>query len=159
MPAWLMTIVFALAFAGLVGGVYFLVEKMRGSGETPAAPAARTQAPAPDAAAKGPHPLLKHIEIVGIRITEDAKQKAQVRFLVVNHSGAEITDLTGSVHLVARTAKAGDAPVGTLALKTPSLGPYESKEVSAPLTTSLRAYELPDWQNVTAQVEITSPAM
>ncbi len=158
-PAWLMTIVFALAFGGLVGGVYFAIEKMRAPKDGSVAAAPEAKAPAAGAVAKGPHPLLKHIEIVGIRITEDAKKKTQVRFVIVNHSGAEITDLSGSVNLIARTAKAGEAPVGTLALKTPSLGPYESKEVTAALDTNLRAYELPDWQNVSVQVEITSPQM
>lgn len=158
-PAWLMTIVFALAFGGLVGGVYYAIEKMRGPRDAPAAAAPLAKAPAAGAATKGPHPLLKHIEIVGIRITEDPKKKTQVRFVIVNHSGAEITDLSGSLNLIARTAKAGEAPVGTLALKTPSLGPYESKEVTAALDTNLRAYELPDWQNVSVKVEITSPQM
>ncbi len=161
MPAWLMTIIFALAFGGLVGGAYYAIQLMRGPRDSPAASVQAEKAPAAEvgASAKGPHPLLKHIEIVGIRINEDAKKKTQVRFVIVNHSGAEITDLSGRVHLIARTAKAGEAPVGTLTLKTPSLGPYESKEVSAALDTNLRAYELPDWQNVSVQVEITSPQM
>jgi hypothetical protein len=38
-----------------------------------------------------------------------------------------------------------------------SLGPYESKEMSGALSTKLRVYELPDWQNLTAEIQITSP--
>jgi hypothetical protein len=34
----------------------------------------------------------------------------------------------------------------------------ESKELTAPLTTKLKIYELPDWQNVTTDVQITAPA-
>jgi hypothetical protein len=40
--------------------------------------------------------------------------------------------------------------VGTFAFKI-SLGPYESKEIKAPLSTRLRVYELPDWQFLRAE--------
>jgi hypothetical protein len=35
---------------------------------------------------------------------------------------------------------------------------YESKELTAPLNTKLKIYELPDWQNVSTDVQITTPA-
>jgi hypothetical protein len=80
-----------------------------------------------------------------------------VRFVVVNHSGAEISDLAANVNLWARTAKSDEEAVGTFSFKVPSLGAYEAKEVSAPLNTKLKVYELPDWQNLVAEVQITSP--
>jgi hypothetical protein len=39
----------------------------------------------------------------------------------------------------------------------PALGPYEARDATAPLNTKLRAYEMPDWQNISGQVQITSP--
>jgi hypothetical protein len=92
-----------------------------------------------------------------MRLTEDAKKKPEVRFVVVNHSGAEMADLAANVNLWARTAKSDEEAVGTFAFKLASLGAYESKEMSAPLNTKLRVYELPDWQNLVAEVQITSP--
>jgi hypothetical protein len=40
----------------------------------------------------------------------------------------------------------------------PSLGPQEVKDISATALTKLRIYEMPDWQFIRAEVEITSPA-
>jgi hypothetical protein len=39
-----------------------------------------------------------------------------------------------------------------------SLGPQENKDVTVTVPTKLRLYELPDWQFLRAQFEITSPA-
>ena len=36
--------------------------------------------------------------------------------------------------------------------------PGDSHELTQPLKTKLKIYELPDWQNATADVQITSPA-
>jgi len=40
---------------------------------------------------------------------------------------------------------------------TTNLGPWESKDMSAPLNTKLKIYALPDWQNVNTDLQITSP--
>jgi len=92
-----------------------------------------------------------------MRLTEDAKKKPAVRFVVVNHSGAEIADLAANVNLWARTAKSDEETVGTFSFKVPSLGAYQSKEMTGALNTKLRVYELPDWQNLVADIQITSP--
>ena len=112
----------------------------------------------PAAASKGKaNTLQKYVEVVGMRLTEDAKKKPAVRFVVVNHSGAEIADLSANVNLWARTAKSDEEAVGTFSFKLPSLGAYEAKEMSGALNTKLRVYELPDWQNLVAEIQITSP--
>ena len=77
--------------------------------------------------------------------------------MVVNHSGAEIADLSANVNLWARTAKSDEEAVGTFTFKIASLGAYESKDLTVPINTKLKVYELPDWQNLTAEVQITSP--
>ena len=41
---------------------------------------------------------------------------------------------------------------------TTSVGPWESKDLTVPLVTQLEMIELPDWQNVSTNVQITSPA-
>ena len=101
--------------------------------------------------------LQKYVEVVGLRLIEEPNKKPQVRFVVVNHSGAEIADLAGNVNLWARTAKSEEEAVGTFSFKIASLGPYETKEMSGLLSTKLRVYELPDWQNLVPEVQITSP--
>jgi hypothetical protein len=41
-------------------------------------------------------------------------------------------------------------------VQIPSLGPYETRDERR-ATTKLRVYELPDWQNLVPDVQITSP--
>jgi hypothetical protein len=154
LPTWLLSIIFAFAFLGLGIAVYWGIGRLRG--QTNAAPSASVESPAAKPGAK-PHPLQKYIEIAGVRILEDAKKKPFVKFMVINHSGAEITDLGGNVTVWGRTQKAEEEAAGTFAFANAHLIPYESKELSAPLTTKLKVYELPDWQNVSTDIQITSP--
>jgi len=103
------------------------------------------------------NPLQKYVEVVGLRmITEDKKPVA--KFVVVNHSGTEIDDLTATVTLRASTARSDEDPVGSFTFKVPVIGPNDSKDLTSPLKTKLQMYELPDWQKTTADIEITSPA-
>ena len=44
--------------------------------------------PAATARSKPANALQKYIEVVGIRLVQDAKKKQQARFVVVNHSNA-----------------------------------------------------------------------
>ncbi len=157
LPAWLMSIVFAILFVGLGAGAYFGIKYFSGSSEatTGGPPTAAAKAPASTSAKASA--LQKYVEVVGLRLTEEANKKPQVRFVVVNHSGAEIADLAANVNLWARTAKSDEEAVGTFTFKIASLGPYETKEMSGPLNTKLRVYELPDWQNLVPEVQITSP--
>src|SRR5579883_1907720 len=118
LPTWLLTIVFALAFVGLVGGVYWLVGAMKGS---PAGAAAKQPAATESPAAKpgsSPSPYQKYIEISGIRFLENAKKKPEVRFVVTNHSGAAIDGLSGNVTIWARTRKSEEEAAGTFQFTT-----------------------------------------
>jgi hypothetical protein len=158
LPPWLMSIVFAILFLAAGAGAYFGIRYFSGSSQASTTTAPALESAPVAAAPKGkPNTLQKYVEIVGLRLTEDPKKKSQVRFVVVNHSGAEIADLGANVNLWARTAKSDEEAVGTFSFKLPSLGAYESKEMSAALNTKLRVYELPDWQNLTAEIQITSP--
>ena len=157
LPGWLLSVVFALAFVAAGLGAYFGFEHFRAN--KVAAPAAivpeTPTLPAPVSAKS--HPLAKYIEITGIRLTEDSAKKTQVQFLVVNHSPAEFADLAANVSLIPLTGRPEQQPTGTFTFKLPSLGPYESKELKSALQTHLRAYELPDWQFLRAELQITSP--
>jgi hypothetical protein len=158
-PPWLLSIGFAVLFLAVGAGAYFGIRYFSGSSEaSTSAPAPSESAPAPTAASKAKaNTLQKYVEVVGMRLTENAKKKPEVHFVVVNHSGAEIADLAANVNLWARTAKSDEEAVGTFSFKLPSIGAYESKEMSSTLNTKLRVYELPDWQNLVAEIQITSP--
>jgi hypothetical protein len=158
LPAWLLTIVFALAIFGLVAGVYWLVGSGKGGSETATTQAAPAPSPGATPATKSPakvSPYQKYVEVSGVRFIEDAKKKPQVRFVVTNHSAADITALSGNVTVWARTQKS-EEQAGTFSFTT-SLAPWETKDLSAPLTTKLAMIELPDWQNTRTDVQIAGP--
>ena len=106
----------------------------------------------------GKHPLTKYIELVGFRMSEAGPGKLRIKFSVVNHSEADIGDLEVKVKLSTTAAKPGDEPVAVFDAKVPALGPEDTKDVSLTVPTKLRIYELPDWQFLRAEFEITSPA-
>ena len=154
LPIWLLTIVFALAFVGLVGGVIWLVQR---GGSQPSTPSASVESPAAKAGVKT-NPLQRYIEVSGVRFVQDAKKNTLAKFLVINHSEADFSGLAGNVTIWGRTQKSEEDAEGTFSFTT-NLGPLESKELSAPVTTKLQIYELPDWQNLTVDLQITAPAV
>ena len=156
LPVWLMTIVFALAIGGLVGGVYWILQTNRSPGSAGPAPSATVESPAAKPGAKT-NPVQKYIEVSGVRFTQDKKKKTIATFVVVNHSEAEINGLAGNVTIWGRTKKSEEDAQGTFSFST-TLGPFESKELSAPINTKLKIYELPDWQNITTDIQVTAPA-
>ena len=157
LPTWLLTVLFAFAFVGLGAAIYWGVGYLRGGGgnSTAAKPAPTVESPAAKPGAKA-SALQKYMEISGVRFTEDAKKKLQVKFNLTNHSDADITGLTGNVTLWAGTQKSEEDAVGTFSFMT-DIGPQATRELTVPFTTKLKVYELPDWQNVTTDLQITAP--
>jgi hypothetical protein len=155
LPIWLMTVVFALAFVGLVFGTYWIVQFARG-GSQPRTPSTSVESPAAKSGAKT-NPLQRYIEVAGVRFVQDAKKKTMAKFLVINHSEADFPGLAGNVTIWGRTQKSEEDAEGTFSFTT-NVGPLESKELSAPVNSKLQIYEMPDWQNVTLDLQITAPA-
>jgi NTP pyrophosphatase (non-canonical NTP hydrolase) len=83
--------------------------------------------------------------------------RSEIRYNVVNHSAAELGDLTLHVLLRATTAQESQPPVSRFSFKLPSLGPYESREMVSVVEKINRVYEIPDWRNLKAEFQITSP--
>jgi hypothetical protein len=152
-----MSILFAVVFGGVVYGAYSIWQGMKKEPAPTSAGALENPSVVTASGAARNNPILKQIEIAGLRLTQNKAQKTEVRFLVVNHSPGELQDVAGTISLRARTSKREEEPVGACAFKLPSLGPYESKDMVAILNTKLKVYELPDWQNLQAQLQITSP--
>ena len=155
LPVWLLTVLFALATLGVVAGVVWTANYLRNRPETK--PSANVESPAakPGAAT---NPLQKFIEISGVRFEEEPKHKDKTvtRFVVTNHSDAEIQGLRGNVTIWGATRKSEEDAQGTFTFSA-DLKPMESRELTAPLNTKLKIYELPDWQNVTTDIQITAP--
>jgi hypothetical protein len=152
---WLMSLLFAALFIVLGLGLYWGVRYWKNRPAAAPATLAFENPPAAGQSAK-PNALQRFIQVTGVRLTQNAKKATEARFLVVNQSPADVADLSGTVTLRARGADPGSS-VGTFSFKSISLGPYEAKEVIAPVETRLRVYELPDWQNLAPELTITSP--
>jgi hypothetical protein len=154
LPTWLLSILFALAFIGLGAAIFFGYQYF---GRGPRAERAGVTEPAATARSKPANALQKYIEVIGIRLVQDAKHHPQARFIVVNHSNAELNDLTANVTIWASTSRSEEDSVGTFSFKLGTIAGNESKEMTAPFNTKLKVYELPDWQNATADVQIAQP--
>jgi len=100
--------------------------------------------------------VAKYIELVGFRVNEVTPGKLQIQFGVVNHSEADIGDMRMTINLGTTAAKPGDPPLITFDAKT-TIGPSDLKNVTVDVPTKLRAYELPDWQFLKVDFQITDP--
>ncbi len=119
------------------------------------AAASTTQAEPPPATTAAPaghrtQALAKHLEAAGVRILQE-NRKPLIRLMLVNHSSIELTQLAGTIQLTSD----GQSELATIPFNV-TLGPWESKDISAPLKTKLRAYELPDWQFIKTKVTVNS---
>ena|SRR6476646_2835153 len=104
------------------------------------------------------HPLAKYIEFAGFRISEAGPGKLKVKFIAVNHSEADLGELAVKLRMTTNVAKPDDPPVAEFEAKIPSLGPQEIRDITATTNTKKRAYEIPDWQFIRVDFDITSPA-
>src|SRR5262249_47974939 len=102
LPTWPMRIGFAPAFGGVVVGAY-LAEQYLKKEPAPTAQSGGVALENPPTASTNTagrgNPLWKQIEVVGLRLTQTKAKKTEVRFVVVNHSAAEIQDLAANVEL------------------------------------------------------------
>ncbi len=114
-------------------------------------PALETPQQAGNSAAAVAHPLAKYIEITGLRLLEDKSGQAKIGYIVVNHSPADLPDLRAQI-----TLAAAGKPMFQFSASIPSIGPYESKDLSTTVKTQLKPYELPDWQLLKPSFRITS---
>jgi hypothetical protein len=151
-----MAILFTLAFLGVGSGIYWVVNALRSRGQ--ATSVAAVESPAAKPGAKT-NPYQKYVEVSGIRFAEDPKHKGQVtvKFMLTNHAEADIGGLAGNVTLWGRTQKSEEDAQGTFSFHA-DLKAFESTELTAPLITKLKIYELPDWQNATPDLQITAPS-
>jgi hypothetical protein len=97
------------------------------------------------------NPLAKYIEVAGLRVMEDGDGQAKIGYLVVNHSPADLPDLKAQI-----TLSAGGKVMFEFPASIPSIGPYESKDLTTTVKTRLKPYELPDWQALKSSLKIIS---
>ena len=109
--------------------------------------------PAPEPAPRPTNSLARLVEVTGIRFME-VNKRPQIHYLVVNHSGAPLTSMTVYVTLRATNAKPGQPPIARLNFRSPALAAFEAKEMFSSIERAVAPVELPDWQDLHADVEV-----
>ena len=155
LPSWLITL---LVFGGLLGlgaAFYFLyLPSTKREGSEAVAKVESAEGAPEGAKISKVNPLTKQLEITGLRITEDARKKLQVRMIVINHSNADMGEVKLNITLSSAAGNGQQTLLGKFPLTVSDLGPMEAKETKGSLAINLRAYELPDWQFLKASAEI-----
>jgi hypothetical protein len=106
---------------------------------------------APGASVTPAHPLAKYIQVTGIRIRPGTAGVARIGYVVVNHSPADLPRLKAQLMLAGAGSTIFDVPVDI-----PSIGPFETKDLTVSVKTQLKPYELPDWQALTPTLRIVA---
>ncbi len=150
-PGWLAAL---LAFAAVAIIAYSVVWYSKGSRGKSGATDAKSAALAKANAAGNPYK--KYLELTGFRIGEAAGKKLQVQFLAVNHGGADMTDIEGTITLRVKGA-ADDTPACTFKFRVSSVPGNSAKEVVVTEFIQKRKFfEMPDWQFIEPLIELTS---
>jgi hypothetical protein len=97
--------------------------------------------------------LASLLEVTGIRFME-VNKRPQIHYLVVNHSSAPLASMTVYVTLRAATAKSGQPPIAKLTFRSPALAAFEAKEMFSSIERATGAVDLPDWQDLRADVDV-----
>lgn len=147
----LVTVLAAIVFLALGYAAHKYYQQSKGS---PGALSNVVAAIAPS----GGNPLNRVLSVSGLRFVPGKEKKLEARFLIVNDSGARTPKFSGMVYVRPKDAPADETPLLTFELKGVELGPYESREMQAPLHTTLKPYELPDGGLVRTDLSITEPA-
>lgn len=139
-----------IAISVIVCGCSSDTQKTQAKSPLPAVPSSQVEG-------HSNNPAAKYIELVGFRTREKGPGKLEITFGVVNHSEADLGDVGLKVDLRTIEAKPSDPPLFSFDVKVPSLGPEDLKQVTAVVPTNTRVYELPDWQFLRAQFQLTEP--
>ena len=109
--------------------------------------------PEPPVSARSADSLAHFVEVTGIRFLE-VNRKPQIHYLVVNHSSSPLNSVTVFVTLRATQAKPGQPPLSRFSFRSPILAAFEAKEMASPIERVIGPLDLPDWQDLHADVEV-----
>ena len=95
------------------------------------------------------------VEIAGLRMSYDARDRPQVRAVIINHSEDQIAPGTSyRVALRPVHAPPGSPPLGSFTMKLDkTLQPGESRDVRAPLDALATLAAMPPWHQIRLDIE------
>jgi hypothetical protein len=154
LPAWTASFLVALTlFLGVGALLQYLAANRDAKAAVPAATASDQSSSTVNTTEQ---PATKLVEVTGLRVASGPNHRPQLAFIVVNHSGNQLSGVGLQIAVRSATSSAGVAPLFRLATTIPSLGPYQSREFRADLDPELHATELPDWQSLRADVRVNT---
>ncbi|MCW5962932.1 MAG: hypothetical protein KIT83_02750 [Bryobacterales bacterium] len=107
---------------------------------------------------QGGHRLNRVLSVTALRFVPGKNKQLEARFVIVNGGAAQTPTFSGTVHVRPKDSAADETPMLSFDIAKVSLGPYESREMQAPLDKALKPYELPDGNLIRADLMITEPA-
>jgi hypothetical protein len=154
LPAWTVSFLVALTLFLGVGSLLQYLAANRDAKAAPPAAAPSDQSSSP--VSTNEQPATKLVEVTGLRVASGPNHKPQLAFIVVNHSGNQLSGVGLQIAVRSANSTAGVAPLFRIATTIPALGPYQSREFRADLDPELHATELPDWQSLRADVRVNT---
>jgi hypothetical protein len=156
LPTWVISLLVVILLV-LVG--VSILQNLTTNRETKAAsvsPYAASQSPAtPEAVPADAHPFGRYVEVTALRVVADPQKRSQLQYIVVNHSNLQLTGMT--LHITVHSSDPGSkGALVQVSAVIQSLGPYESKEIRTDLDTQLRSTEIPEWDHLKADVQVTT---
>jgi hypothetical protein len=109
--------------------------------------------PVSDAAQSAFPTMSRYVEVTGVRTSEDVKTKSDIRYLVVNHSSADLPPFVVTVKLHPRR---GNATLCSFSTTVQGLGANESRELHATVPRELHSYDLPEWRDLRVETHVTA---
>lgn len=153
-PGWLISLLLMIGIPLAGAGVLFYFQPI-GHSSADVKPVSQEAPETPETAPPAAtHSLAQLVEVTGFRIVVDYNKKSEIHYLVVNHSAADLSNMTIYVTLRTATAKPGQAPLCRFSFRAPDLGPFESKEMTSPIEKLARSVSMPDWQDLRAEVQV-----
>jgi hypothetical protein len=154
LPAWTVSFLVALTLFLAVGSLlqYLGANRDAKAATAPATPSDQSIS----AVSSSEQPASKLVEVTGLRVASGPSHRPQLAFIVVNHSGNQLSGVGLQIAVRSATSSAGVAPLFRIATTIPSLGAYQSREFRAELDPELHATELPDWQSLRADVRVNT---
>ena len=110
------------------------------------------EASSPSDAAQSAFPTLsKYVEVTGVRVFANTNN-SEIRYVVVNHSAAELPPFQLMVKL---RPKRGPA-VCSFSAGVQGMGPNESREMHTTIRREVHSYDLPEWRDLRVEAHVTA---
>jgi hypothetical protein len=154
LPAWTVSFLVALTlFLGVGSLLQYLAANRDAKAAAPTAtPSDQSSSPV----STTDQPASKLVEVTGLRIASGPNHRPQLAFIVVNHSGNQLSGVGLQIAVRSANSSNGVAPLFRIATTIPALGPYQSREFRAELDPEIHATELPDWRSLRADVRVNT---